>query len=113
MGLNLHLVHGIRKIEESMSSKQTILSMVKANQPSFVELPILEIHRGETVDIIKQFCTVIQSVGGESAEAETADELNNILNKKYSNAKKIVSIENGILLHAGKKLDYLDGLDFA
>ena len=75
-----------------MSAREEILKAITANKPSFVELPVIDIAQViQYNDLIRQFKTVLQSIGGTAIEITDLDAL-----KKELEAKKAAGeVETG------------------
>ncbi len=67
-----------------MSAREEILKAITVNKPSFVELPVIDIEQViQYNDLVQQFKTVLQSIGGTAIEVNDLDSL-----KKELEAKK-------------------------
>jgi L-lactate dehydrogenase complex protein LldG len=78
-----------------MTSREKILSAVKASQPPVrsVERRIFE-HR--PTDLLAEFKKVLQSIGGSLYVVKSNDEINDILAKSISPLRKVYSTDPGI-----------------
>lgn len=80
-----------------MTSKQTILNLVRANKPEPAELPKLDNTWITYADRCRQFAALIEAVGGRCFTVANPEELNRKLEETptYKSAKQIVSLVPG------------------
>ena len=59
-----------------MSAREDILKAITANKPALVELPVIDSAKViQYNDIVQQFKTVLQSIGGTAIELTDLDAL--------------------------------------
>ena len=66
-----------------MSAREDILKAITANKPSLAELPVIDIVQViQYNDLVQQFKTVLQSIGGTAIEVNDLDSLKKELEAK-------------------------------
>jgi len=66
-----------------MSARETILKAITANKPALVDLPAIDL--AEVIqynDLLQQYKTVLQSIGGGTVELQDLNSLKEELHKK-------------------------------
>jgi len=101
-----------------MSSREKILSAVKNNQPDFCALPTLENFVQAITNVVEKYKTVLQSIGGNVYEVNSFDECIDIIKAQFTDAKRIVSIDDAFvpfaeLFQSGKDAHLLQDVDVA
>lgn len=77
-----------------MSSKNRILTALKANQPDFLPLPSLVLPTEEATiaaDVVEKFKTVIVTIGSRVFDVESFDEIKEIIVQQFIPPARIVS----------------------
>jgi L-lactate dehydrogenase complex protein LldG len=74
-----------------MSSRETILTAVKANQPERTALPDLSLFEHRATGSLQKFATVLTGIGGRIAYVWGYDEIARIINEQYGKEVRIVS----------------------
>jgi len=101
-----------------MSSRDTILSLVKRNQPKHAPLPKLQ-NFGETVTaVIEKYKTVLQAIGGNVFEVSNYNEAASIIQAQFKNEKRLVTVNDAFvaiaeLYQSGKDAHLLHDVDVA
>ena len=77
-----------------MSSRDSILSKIKSNQPSSVsELPSLSFLGLDKIDVLETYKTVLKGIGGFCEEVSSLDEVKAYVNTHYpADKRKITTI---------------------
>lgn len=78
-----------------MTSREKILSAVRANQPFSSKAP-LRTFGHSSVDSINEFTKILQSIGGSLYVVKSTDEINDILSKSISGLRKVYSTDQRI-----------------
>ncbi len=74
-----------------MSSRDKILSAVRANQPEPRELPSLPVLPTATTDLTPVFISVLESIGGAAFIVSGFDRIATIVREQFPDARRIVS----------------------
>jgi L-lactate dehydrogenase complex protein LldG len=74
-----------------MTSRETILAAVKANQPERVNLPDISIFETQVKGSLEKFATVLTGVGGKVAYVSGYPEIVQVILAQYGNDVRIVS----------------------
>ncbi len=75
-----------------MSAREEILKAITVNKPSFVELPVIDIEQViQYNDLVQQFKTVLQSIGGTAIEVNDLDSLRKELEEKKTAGEFVVN----------------------
>jgi len=75
-----------------MSTRENILNAIAANKPALFELPAIDITAViEYNDLVEQFKTVLQSIGGTAFEIDDLEMLRQELNIKKATGELIVN----------------------
>jgi L-lactate dehydrogenase complex protein LldG len=96
-----------------MSARDTILKAITANKPQLVELPA--IHLTEVIqysDLLQQYKTVLQSIGGGTVELKDLNTLKEELQSKKANGDFVVN-RIAALGEVEDSLDHLTATDLA
>lgn len=102
-----------------MSSKEKILASIRANTRTRYEMPNLGAINAITYpDLIEQFGSIMQQVGGEAILLKKGEDINEIIRKENPDAKRIASSLPGITCATFNPDDItdpaqLDGTDLA
>ena len=96
-----------------MSARDTILKAITANKPTLVDLPAIGL--AEVIqynDLLQQYKTVLQSIGGGTVELQDLNSLKEELQKKKDNGGFIVN-RIAALGEVQNSLDHLTANDLA
>jgi L-lactate dehydrogenase complex protein LldG len=96
-----------------MSARDTILKAITANKPQLVELPA--IHLTEVIqysNLLQQYKTVLQSIGGGTVELKDLNTLKEELQSKKANGDFVVN-RIAALGEVEDSLDHLTATDLA
>lgn len=75
-----------------MSARQDILKAITANKPSLIELPVIDNAKViQYNDLVQQFKTVLQSIGGTAIEITDLDSLKKELETKKAAGEVVVN----------------------
>lgn len=75
-----------------MSAREDILKAITANKPSLVELPLIDSTKViQYSDLVQQFKTVLQSIGGTAIEITDLDLLKKELEEKKAAGEVVVN----------------------
>jgi L-lactate dehydrogenase complex protein LldG len=74
-----------------MSSRNKILEAVRSNVPEPVLLPQLQTYEQPFKDVVVQFKTVLQNIGGMVHEVPDYDTVIAVLKEQFANTQRIVS----------------------
>jgi len=75
-----------------MSTREDILKAITANKPALVELPVIDIAQViQYNDLVQQFKTVLQSIGGTAIELNDLDSLKKELEAKKAAGEIVVN----------------------
>lgn len=75
-----------------MSAREDILKAITANKPALVELPVIDSAKViQYNDIVQQFKTVLQSIGGTAIELTDLDALKTELETKKAAGEVVVN----------------------
>lgn len=74
-----------------MSSRETILAAVAANQPNRTELPDIQVFENNKEASVQQFVEMVKTVGGKAVLVAGMDEIWNLIKKQYGENIKMVS----------------------
>ncbi len=75
-----------------MSSRDSILSKIKQNQPIEVsEVPNLSFLGLDTFDVIEKYKSVLKGIGGEVVEIQTVAEIIDFVNNNYTSDQRVVT----------------------
>jgi L-lactate dehydrogenase complex protein LldG len=88
----------VQEKQKEMSSRETILSAVKANQPELIPLPAPLVPSGQTGDV-KRFQTVVESIGGKVHFAKSIGDVIVSIQTIFPEARRIVSAVTSIEQH--------------
>jgi L-lactate dehydrogenase complex protein LldG len=96
-----------------MSSREKILSNINSNKPSLAELPVISLD--EVIhydDIIAQFKSTLESIGGNVVEIDGIQQLKTIIEEEKQSGKYIINAiaELGVIDH---ELSTLSATDLA
>ena len=75
-----------------MSSRDKILSGIKANQPSFIALPEVVNFVQPFTDVVEKYKTVLQVIGGTVHEVQNMAAIITILKAQFADVAKIISV---------------------
>lgn len=84
----------IRLLNNRMSSKNKILTALKANQPDLLPLPALEVPLAEPVSaeaIEEKFKTTVVTIGGRIFEVNNFDQIREVIAQQFIPPARIVS----------------------
>ena len=77
-----------------MSSREDILQNIRRNTQVRYEKPDLSELEKEAIvypDKVKQFCEIMQQMGGRAVVVEKGDDINELIRRQYPDAKRIAS----------------------
>ena len=75
-----------------MSSRESILSKIKQNQPKeLIELPDLEPLKETNSDILEQYKSVLKSIGGDFVEVSDYSEIVAFIKEHFDSNKRILT----------------------
>lgn len=75
-----------------MSARETILKNITANKPQLVDLPAIDINTViQYNDLVQQYKTVLQSIGGGTIELQNINALKEELQAKKANGEFLVN----------------------
>jgi L-lactate dehydrogenase complex protein LldG len=74
-----------------MGSRNNILTAVKNNQPAFIAKPPVPEFETADTNLVGKYAAVLSSIGGKVFLIETQEQVIQILQTEFSEAKKIVS----------------------
>lgn len=75
-----------------MSAREDILKAIAANKPSLVELPVIDSSKViQYSDLVQQFKTVLQSIGGTAIEITDLDSVKKELEEKKAAGEVVVN----------------------
>jgi L-lactate dehydrogenase complex protein LldG len=75
-----------------MSSREKILSGVKANQPSIKVLPEIENFVQPFTDVVEKFKTVLRAIGGNVHTVQNMADVIGVLKVQFADAARIISV---------------------
>ncbi|MDX1935640.1 MAG: LUD domain-containing protein [Flavihumibacter sp.] len=76
-----------------MSGREAILNTIKANKPVATALPFIDITAAITYDdVLQQYKTVLQNIGGSCQELNNEAELQEALQSITASATKVVNV---------------------
>lgn len=81
----------IKKHEEVMSSKDSILANIRKNIHQSYDMPAIDIEGVQYADKVAQFLSISKAVGGEARIISKEDDVNECIRKLYPEAKTIAS----------------------
>ncbi len=96
-----------------MSARDTILKAITANKPALTELPVINL--AEVIqynDLLQQYKTVLQSIGGGTVELQNINSLQEELQAKKANGEFVVNRITA-LGEINNSLDQLTATDLA
>jgi len=76
-----------------MSSRENILSNIAANKPSLVDVPVISID--EVIrydDVVAQFISTLESIGGKVFEIDEMQQLESIIEKEKQFGGNIINV---------------------
>lgn len=96
-----------------MSARDTILKAITANKPQLVELPAIDLSAViQYSDLLQQYKTVLQSIGGGTVELKDLNSLKEELLSKKANGHFVVN-RIAALGDVENSLDHLTATDLA
>ncbi|MBP6687715.1 MAG: LUD domain-containing protein [Lacibacter sp.] len=96
-----------------MSARETILKAITANKPTLVDLPAIDLAEViEYNDLLQQYKTVLQSIGGGTVELQNLDSLKEELQNKKANGDFVVNRITA-LGHVEDSIAHLTATDLA
>lgn len=75
--------HNIQPATQTMSSREKILALVKANQPSLKSLPSLDIPVDVHLDLVENFTFIATNIGSRVMEVRGFDEIKETIAKLF------------------------------
>ncbi|MDN3657194.1 LUD domain-containing protein [Ferruginibacter paludis] len=75
-----------------MSSREKILSGIKANQPSLIALPDVENFVQPFADVVEKFKTVLKAIGGNVHAVQNVAAIIEVLKAQFADASRIISV---------------------
>jgi L-lactate dehydrogenase complex protein LldG len=82
-----------------MSSREQILSAIKANQPDSTALPSLDVLGLEPFDVLEKFKTVLEGIAGTCIMVDNEAEIEAYLEQYYDSSKRWISSVSTIQKH--------------
>ncbi|HLP38929.1 LutC/YkgG family protein [Lacibacter sp.] len=96
-----------------MSARETILKAISANKPTLVDLPAIDLATViQYGDLVEQYKTVLQSIGGGTIELQDINSLKAELQTKKANGDFVVN-RIAALGDVENSLDHLTATDLA
>lgn len=96
-----------------MSARETILKAITANKPTLVDLPAIDLATViQYGDLVEQYKTVLQSIGGGTIELQDINSLKAELQTKKANGDFVVN-RIAALGDVENSLDHLTATDLA
>lgn len=96
-----------------MSARETILKAITANKPTLVDLPAIDLATViQYSDLVEQYKTVLQSIGGGTIELQDINSLKAELQAKKANGDFVVN-RIAALGDVENSLDHLTATDLA
>lgn len=96
-----------------MSARKTILKAITANKPTLVDLPAIDLATViQYSDLVEQYKTVLQSIGGGTIELQDINSLKAELQAKKANGDFVVN-RIAALGDVENSLDHLTATDLA
>ncbi|MEJ8819364.1 LutC/YkgG family protein [Lacibacter sp. H407] len=96
-----------------MSARETILKAITANKPTLVDLPAINLTEViQYNDLLQQYKTVLQSIGGGTVELQDLNSLKEELQAKKANGDFVVN-RIAALGEVEDSLDHLSATDLA
>jgi L-lactate dehydrogenase complex protein LldG len=83
-----------------MNSREKILDAIRAGQPAYTDLPVVENFMQPFTDVAEKFKMVLTSIGGNVYESNDAADMIKILKQQFNDAKRIVSVPDEFSPHA-------------
>ena len=74
-----------------MSSRELILERIKQRKPTISSLPTIPMFERTDIDLHTHFKEMLQFAGGQAIDLNTSDNLSDLINSIYPEAKKILS----------------------
>jgi len=74
------------------ASRQKILNAVLKSQPAFVPLPELLVHPQAETNLVSQFTTVLEGIGGSVYTVRNMDDIRAIVNEKFDRQQRIATV---------------------
>ncbi len=75
-----------------MNAREKILASVKANQPAFSVLPEINQQRSGSVLLTEQYCSVLESIGGNVSVIQSQEEIKRILAGKFPGEGRKIAV---------------------
>jgi len=99
-------------------SRNAILSRIKNNQPKISPLPVIENYPQPFTDVAEKYKTVLESIGGVVQEIKNYEEAISIINEKFKDAARIITVNEAFtsiaeLYQSGKDAHLLEDVDVA
>jgi len=98
--------------------RNAILSKIKNNQPQNSPLPVIENYPQPFTDVAEKYKTVLESIGGVVHEIKNYEEAISIINEKFKDAARIITVNEAFtsiaeLYQSGKDAHLLEDVDVA
>ena len=98
--------------------RNAILSKIKNNQPQNTPLPVIENYPKPFTDVAEKYKTVLESIGGVVHEIKNYEEAISIINEKFKDAARIITVNEAFtsiaeLYQSGKDAHLLEDVDVA
>ncbi|RFS16105.1 LUD domain-containing protein [Emticicia sp. C21] len=96
-----------------MTSREKILASVKANKPSFLELPVISAFEGD--GSIERFKTVLAGIGGHAIEIDSKTDCQGVIDTHYSDLKNVASklVKASVEIDINTSKEVLEQVDLA
>lgn len=79
-----------------MTSRESILAAVRANQPSAVPLPDLTRFKGTSPDIVREYTDTFTGIGGKAIAVTDINTASEIIAREYENSGRIITTIPGL-----------------
>ncbi len=85
----------VPKLQEEMSSRETILAGIMANQPLGQDLPVVRVDEMiQYDDLVGQFKIILDAIGGACLEVKDKEELDHVLKELMMDKQVVVNAIN-------------------
>lgn len=101
-----------------MSSRDKVLSLVKASQPEFAAAPVVAGFAQPFTDNVVKYKIVLESIGGKVYEVNGVDEAISIISGQFKDEKRFVTVDKAFapvaeLYQSGEDVHLLEDVDVA
>jgi L-lactate dehydrogenase complex protein LldG len=74
-----------------MGSREKILQTIRQNKPAFTEAPVIFLQQQPAADLIQQFITTLESIGGKAFRVNSMEEVKEDLQRSVAQGGYIVN----------------------